>query len=583
MSVHGNVEAKLRGASRTRHRIVRVAVAAVLGAFSAGAAISCGSVGEQESSARLHEALATPVTISFQDGVAPTSAYAGTADTTLEQASPNANFGAKPSLYVDGDDGSGVDRSALVKWNLSGIPAGSLVESASITLRITDSTSNRYDVYGVLRPWVEGEATWQNAANGSAWATTGALATSDRGAALGTVTGSNGTVSVSLNGEGLSLVQSWIDGGTNAGVLLANSSNRDGLDLASREGSTNSYRPKLTITYLPPDTESGSSGASSGGDAASGSTSGTSNGSASNVDPAAVVAALSVTNLSTDANLKVGFIGDTDSGTSFKGVLNLVKNEGASALVVQGDMSYSSNPTAWWNALEAVLGTSFPVFISRGNHDDGSWSSYLPKAANHLGGAARVAGAHDASYKTTYRGLVIATIKKGDTGANITPFLQGDSHIWKICSWHQNQAALQVGDKGDEMGWNVYETCRQQGAIVMTGHEHSYERTKTLTNMASQTVDPTCATPSLLCVGPGRTFSSVVGLGGNSVRGQSRCLPSTYPYGCSGTWAFIYTTQQSATHGAQFITFNTDDPKHATGYFKTINGATVDTFTIHHD
>ena len=92
-------------------------------------------------------------------------------------------------------------------------------------------------------------------------------------------------------------------------------------------------------------------------------------------------------------------------------MLNLVKNEGASAVVVEGDMSYSANPTAWWNALEGVLGTSFPVFISRGNHDDSSWTSYLPKAANHLGGATRVAGAHDANYKTTYRGLVIATVK----------------------------------------------------------------------------------------------------------------------------------------------------------------------------
>jgi hypothetical protein len=230
------------------------------------------------------------------------------------------------------------------------------------------------------------------------------------------------------------------------------------------------------------------------------------------------------------------------------------------------------------------MGTSYPVFISRGNHDDSSWSGYLGKAANHLGGATRQAGAHDANYKTTYRGLVIATIKKGDSGSNITPFLQGDNHIWKICNWHQNQAAMQIGGKGDEMGWDVYETCRNQGAIIQTGHEHSYERTKTLTSMANQTVDSSCASASVLCVGPGRTFVSVVGLGGNSVRDQTRCLPSTPPYGCKGEWAFIYTNQQSATHGAQFITFNAGGvAKKATGYFKNINGTTVDTFTINHD
>ena len=39
------------------------------------------------------------------------------------------------------------------------------------------------------------------------------------------------------------------------------------------------------------------------------------------------------------------------------------------------------------NAFEGVMGTSFPVFISRGNHDESSWSGYWTKAANPLGGA----------------------------------------------------------------------------------------------------------------------------------------------------------------------------------------------------
>jgi Calcineurin-like phosphoesterase len=314
-----------------------------------------------------------------------------------------------------------------------------------------------------------------------------------------------------------------------------------------------------------------------------GGTTGASGSSGTSGTPGAGGSIVSNGDVSTDPNLKIGFIGDSDSGANFTNVLNLVKSEGASALVVEGDMSYSADPTAWWNALEGVMGAAYPVFISRGNHDDSSWAGYLPKADAHLGGATREAGAHDANYKTTYKGLVIAAIKKGDTGSNITPFLQGDPHIWKICSWHQNQQSMQIGGKGDEMGWDVYETCRQQGAIIQTGHEHSYERTKTLTSVSSQTVDAACASATTLCVGPGRTFTNVVGLGGNSVRDQTRCLPSTPPYGCNGEWGFVYTNQQSATYGAQFITFNAGGPKAATGYFKNINGETVDTFTITHD
>jgi hypothetical protein len=284
--------------------------------------------------------------------------------------------------------------------------------------------------------------------------------------------------------------------------------------------------------------------------------------------------------ISTDANLKIAFIGDTSTGTNYRNVLNLVKSEQAAALLVQGDMSYSANPTDWWTVTEDVLGTSFPVFISRGNHDDSSWSGYLAKAQTHLGGATREAGAHDANYKTTFRGLVIATIRKGDPATNVSRFLENETHIWKVCQWHQNQEAMQVGDKSDEMGWAVYDTCRRLGAIVQTGHEHSYSRTKTLSNIQTQTVDSSCGSATELCVGLGRTFVNVVGLGGNSVRDQTRCLPATPPYGCNGEWGFVYTSNQNATHGVQFITFNAGDPRRAVGYFKNVNGQVVDNFTI---
>jgi hypothetical protein len=285
----------------------------------------------------------------------------------------------------------------------------------------------------------------------------------------------------------------------------------------------------------------------------------------------------------TDPNLKIAFVGDTGTNENYVAVLRLVEKERAQALVVEGDMSYEANADAWWDATESVLGRSFPVFVARGNHDDSSWQEHLARAARHLDGAVRTPGAHDANYGTVFRGLVIATIRKGDTPANLLPFLENDDHIWKICSWHQNQAAMQVGEKGDEMGWDVYEACRRVGAIIETGHEHTYHRTKTLTDLATQTVDPRCGSASELCVGPGRTFVNVVGLGGESIRPQARCLPATPPYGCKGEWAFIYTENQSAKYGAQFITFNAGDPYRAVGAFETIDGEIVDRFTITHD
>ena len=174
-------------------------------------------------------------------------------------------------------------------------------------------------------------------------------------------------------------------------------------------------------------------------------------------------------------------------------------------------MTYDADPAGWWTATEGKVGTPFPVFLARGNHDDSSWSGFLTKAANHLGGATRTSGPHNAAYKTVYRGLTLIAIKKGDTATTINNLVGSDNHIWRVCNWHQNQNKMQVGGKGDEMGWAVYEACRQQGAIILSGHEHSYHRTKTMSNCTNQTVDPSCTSGSSLCVGPSRTFVTVVG------------------------------------------------------------------------
>jgi len=277
-------------------------------------------------------------------------------------------------------------------------------------------------------------------------------------------------------------------------------------------------------------------------------------------------------------------VGDTDHGSNYHQVLELVKADGAQALLVNGDMTYSSNPTAFWDMTDSVLGADFPVFIARGNHDDDRWPQFQPRALTHLGGAERVAGAHDSNYKTVFQGLSIVAIRKGDTADKISSLLKDDPHAWKICQWHQNQKTMQVGGKSDEMGWGVYEAWRQAGAIIQTGHEHSYERTRTLIDTSTQTVDPSCNSATDLCVGPGRTFVTVTGLGGSSVRPQLLCLPSTFPYGCKGEWGVIYTSNQGATYGVQFMTFNVNgSPKKAKGYFKDLNGVTADQFTVTYD
>ena len=280
--------------------------------------------------------------------------------------------------------------------------------------------------------------------------------------------------------------------------------------------------------------------------------------------------------------VKVAFIGDSGAASDFQKVLNLIKQEGAQMVLHQGDFAYDDGQSNWENMINATLGANFPYLGSNGNHD--SWSSYAPFFKDRLstmGMNENAISTSNASYSVIYKDLKLVFSKENGDAGFIQSQLTGDNHTWKICSWHKNMNAMQVGGKSDEQGWGDYEECRKAGAIIATAHEHSYHRTKTLTSTQNQTVDQTCANPNSVCVSPGRTFVFVSGLGGRSIRNQDRCLPTGPPYGCKGEWANIYTSDQNAQYGALFITFNyQNDPVKAHAYFKNISNQTIDEFDI---
>ncbi len=299
--------------------------------------------------------------------------------------------------------------------------------------------------------------------------------------------------------------------------------------------------------------------------------------------------------VATEANLKIAFLGDVGNGPNQRAVLDLIKSEGAQAVLHQGDFDYHGDPTGFWSSIDDILGAGFPYFVSVGNHDVDNWpttakpsySQYLFDRMKRTGITPDSLELNNEMYSLAFKGLKVVFVgeQRGAGDSVYAPYiksqLKSDNHTWKVCSWHKNMNAMQVGDKTDDMGWGVYEACRESGAIIATAHEHSYERTKTLTSMSNQTVDPDSPDPNRLVVAPGRTFSFVSGLGGESIRVQKRCLPDAPPYGCKGEWAKIYTSNQNAQFGALFITFNVNgDPNKAHGYFKTINGQIVDEFYV---
>ncbi|KYF84895.1 hypothetical protein BE17_00895 [Sorangium cellulosum] len=541
-------------------RLSRGALCAALPVIAAVNA--CGAEDDLEEVSEAQQALTT---VSFQQGSLPSSSYAGSTDATIKQGAATTNLGAATTCEADGDDGSGVDKSCLLKWTLSGIPAGSTVQSASITLQATDGSSNTYSLYEVKRAWSESAVTWNSATGTTTWATAGALGATDRGSLVGSVTGSAGSKTITLNAAGVALVQAWVNGTSNEGIIVASSSNTDGIDFASSEHATVTQRPKLTITY------------------------GTSSGAGPSTDP----------------GLLVAFIGDQGNNSDADAVLNLIKDEGAVATIHNGDFDYASNPAAWESRINSILGANYPYFAVIGNHDAAAWGGASGYASYIQARHARVPDMNctgELGVKATcnFHGLYIveSCIGTGELrstcAANasdqvnfIHDSLANDDSIWSVCAWHKNQNDMQVGGKSNEVGWSAYQECMSAGAIVATGHEHSYSRTLTLTDVGNAgTGHGATGAFNLVELAPNRNFVFVSGLGGVGLRDYEAASHDDDTW-----WSSYYASNKwvkngalmsgTAAYGALFIRFNVSgDPKRATAYFKDVNGRLADEFTI---
>lgn len=186
----------------------------------------------------------------YRTGEVPNSAYEGMVDSYLSSALATTNFGESRDLILDGND-SGSDLVSLLRWDISDIPAGSTVTSASISLGISDPSFDDYPVWQVLKEWEESLVTW-NSTGFSDWNSGGAQGVGDSAfTQLGVVAPiSTGEYVLNLNSSGIQLVQDWVDGVTpNYGFLISSVISSDGVDIFSSESSGVSNRPSFSVTF----------------------------------------------------------------------------------------------------------------------------------------------------------------------------------------------------------------------------------------------------------------------------------------------------------------------------------------------
>jgi len=176
-----------------------------------------------------------------------------TQDTWLDDDDQSDNYGASTTLVVD-RSGSGLgDGHAILQFDLSSLPAGATINSATLSLEaIANPSAFDVNVYEVTEAWSEGSGTgtpgaasWDERQAAVNWSTAGG--TVDPTVIATSNTGSLGQHTWDVT----SLVQAWYSGSsTNNGLMLASpNTGTTTVTYDSREGTV---APVLTVDYTPP-------------------------------------------------------------------------------------------------------------------------------------------------------------------------------------------------------------------------------------------------------------------------------------------------------------------------------------------
>ena len=163
------------------------------------------------------------------------------ADTWADEQKPTLNKGTTTTMTTRSWQ-SAKDGRSFVEFDVSSIPAGSTVNTATLTLcAVAVPTSTRtIDLHRITASWVETTLTWNNQPAVAASVTDSA-----------TTPGSPACMTWDVAAD----VQLWIDGTANEGWRAKDSVEGQGTkyitEFATRENGTPADRPILDVNYTP--------------------------------------------------------------------------------------------------------------------------------------------------------------------------------------------------------------------------------------------------------------------------------------------------------------------------------------------
>ncbi|MGB6681608.1 MAG: DNRLRE domain-containing protein [Candidatus Bathyarchaeia archaeon] len=208
----------------------------------------------------LQNVLGANVTITPPDG-----------DAVIAEAYPDSNSGSWGFIEVGrfSEGGGSYIRRGLVKFDLSSIPAGSIVTSASLKLFTKGSTAGvlgtgEFFVYRVTHDWVEGDGTsgvtWNEANHVTgdhpdgctSWTAGGEWTTEDSASSIYMY------LDWWMTWDVKGIVEDWLSGTDNYGFIIRYPTAEEGAGTLSGKFRSKEPLPgnvpKLVVTYIPPPT-----------------------------------------------------------------------------------------------------------------------------------------------------------------------------------------------------------------------------------------------------------------------------------------------------------------------------------------
>jgi uncharacterized repeat protein (TIGR02543 family) len=164
------------------------------------------------------------------------------ADTYINEASATQNYGSETVFSIWNRTSN--RRNGLLRFDLSSIPVGATITSATLDFISNNGQSGTVEIYEATNSWTEGGATWNNSSS--------LVGSTSYGSATAPGTAGSAVPSISLNASGIAKIQSWVDapsGNHGFGLKTSNANPNQNIDLRSREHATEADRPRLTVTY----------------------------------------------------------------------------------------------------------------------------------------------------------------------------------------------------------------------------------------------------------------------------------------------------------------------------------------------